>query len=378
MTRREALRVVGGGMLLAAAPGCSVWSVGDAATSPWRTVGAGAEPRLRALSYALLAPNPHNLQSWVADVRRPGEIVLSVDTARLLPMTDPPGRQITIGQGTFLELLEQALRAQGLAPRTVLFPEGEFGVVPDERPVARLTLARTEPDRDPLLDEVPRRHTNRSPYLPEPVAARDLAALLATAIPAEVRADGTLDAGLRGRIAALAAQGFEVETRTERTFRETVKVLRVGTSEIDRHRDGLAVTGFAPWLGRKLGLLDEKGLMDPNGRGVKQALADAQRQADTAQGWVWLSTAGNSRREQVLTGRAYVRLQLAATRLGLAWHPMSQLLQEYPEMSALQGRLLETLGIPGGGATAQMLARIGHAAPAGPSARRDLSAIVRS
>jgi hypothetical protein len=378
MTRREAIQLVGGGLLLAAAPGCSLWSVTDEATTPWRTAGTGDDPRMRALSYALLAPNPHNLQSWVADVRRPGEIVLSVDTARLLPMTDPPGRQITIGQGTFLELLEQALRAQGLTPRTVLFPEGEYAAVPDGRPVARLSLEASPAARDPLFDEVPRRRTNRKPFLAQPVEPGALSSLLATAVPAEVTVAGSIEAGLRAQIAELAYRGFETEVTNPRTFLETVKVLRFGASEIARHRDGLAVTGFSTWLGRKLGLLDEKALLDPHGRGVKQSLGEARLQVDTAQAWVWISTAGNSRREQVLAGRAYVRLHLAATREGLAWHPMSQLLQEFPEMAALQNRLRETLGLSRGGATLQMLARVGHGEPVGPAPRRELSTVVRA
>jgi hypothetical protein len=378
MTRREAMKIVGGGLLVAAAPGCSKWSMSDEATAAWRAVGAGTDPRLRALSYALLAPSPHNLQSWIADVRRPGEIVLSVDTARLLPETDPPGRQITIGQGTFLEVLDLGLRAQGLAPRLELFPGGEYADVPDGRPVARLTVTAAEPVRDPLLDEVPRRRTNRTPFLAGPVEPRDLAALLATPVPVEVRAEGTVEPGLRGRIAELAYLGFEVEVRTARTFLETVKLLRIGTSEIDAHRDGVSVTGFAPWLGRRLGLLDEKALLDPAGSGAKRSLADTRRQVDTARGFVWLSTAGNSRREQVLAGRAYVRLHLAATRLGLAWQPMSQLMQEFPEMAELQARYYQALGVPRGGATLQMLARIGHASPIGPSPRRELAAVVRS
>jgi hypothetical protein len=378
MTRREAMRVAGGGVLLAVSPACARWSAGDEATAAWREAGAGADPRLRALSFALLAPSPHNLQPWIADVRRPDEIVLAVDTARLLPETDPPGRQVTIGQGTFLELLELALRAQGLAPHLALFPEGEYAAVPDGRPVARLTLAPAPPARDPLLAEVPRRHTNRAPFAPRPVGASDLDALLATDLPAEVRAAGAVEPARRDRIAELAYRGFEVEVTTARTFGETVRLLRVGASEIEAHRDGIAVTGFTPWLARRLGLLDERALLDPKGRGVRQALADARRQVDTAQGWVWLSTAGNSRREQVLAGRAYVRLHLAATRLGLAWQPMSQLLQEFPEMAALQAQAYAALGVPPAGATVQMLARIGHAAPASPSPRRPLGAIVRS
>ena len=61
------------------------------------------DPRIRALAWAMLAPNPHNLQAWLADLRRPGEIDLRLDPGRLLPATDPQGRQVLIGGGAFLE-----------------------------------------------------------------------------------------------------------------------------------------------------------------------------------------------------------------------------------------------------------------------------------
>jgi hypothetical protein len=378
MTRRDAIRLVGGGLVLAASPGCGAWSIPAGAIRAWDTAGSGQDPRLRALSWALLAPSPHNLQSWIADLRRPGEILLAVDTERLLPCTDPPGRQITIGQGTFLELLDQALRADRLLPRIDLFPEGEYGDVPDGRPVARvIILPSGGADRDPLFDQVPRRRTSRAAYRPGEVAPDLLQALLATPIPATVGLSGTVEPARRARLSALAFQGCQVEFGTPRTWRESVLVTRVGAAETERHRDGVTVTGFLPWLGRRLGLLDEAAFMDPSGTALKRAIEMARDQADSARGWVWVTTAGNSRREQVEAGRAYVRLHLAATRLGLAWHPMSQLLQEFPEMAALRSRLHDELGVRPGSGLVQMLARIGRADPVSPSPRRELDSIIR-
>jgi len=49
-------------------------------------------------------------------------------------------------------------------------------------------------------------------------------------------------------------------------------------------------------------------------------------------GFVWLSTPGNSRSQQIEAGQSYLRMQLAATDIGLGVHPMSQALQEFAEM----------------------------------------------
>ena len=62
----------------------------------------------------------------------------------------------------------------------------------------------------------------------------------------------------------------------------------------------------------------------------------------------------------------WVRINLAATAAGVATQPMSQALQEYPEMKALYERIHATLAPEGG--TVQMLGRLGYAeaVPASP------------
>jgi hypothetical protein len=50
---------------------------------PSTAIAAWSEPsftesdiRKRVLSYAILAPNPHNMQPWLVDLRQPDQIVL--------------------------------------------------------------------------------------------------------------------------------------------------------------------------------------------------------------------------------------------------------------------------------------------------------------
>ncbi len=115
--RRKFLSILGGGVVLAAT-GATLWATSRdpaGARRPWEMAGreAGADPRRRALSYAVLAPNPHNRQPWIADLRVADEITVFSDPDRRLPQTDPFDRQITIGLGCFLELLVQAAAQDG-------------------------------------------------------------------------------------------------------------------------------------------------------------------------------------------------------------------------------------------------------------------------
>ena len=80
-----------------------------------------------------------------------------------------------------------------------------------------------------------------------------------------------------------------------------------------------------------------------------------------------LVTEGNRRTQQIDAGRAYVRVNLAATAAGLALHPNEQSLQEYPEVAAPYRAVHALLDAPAPRYTVQMLARVGHL-PAGSSA----------
>ena len=63
--------------------------------------------------------------------------------------------------------------------------------------------------------------------------------------------------------------------------------------------------------------------------------------------------------------------------LGVAMHPWSQALQEYPEMAAVQARFLEFTGTPPG-SVVQMFFRLGYADAVPPTPRRALDDIVRA
>ncbi|MEM1375917.1 MAG: hypothetical protein AAGG69_00870 [Pseudomonadota bacterium] len=71
LSRRKFLGLVGGGVVVAAGAGAATFintRTPHAALAPWDQAGNYDDARLRALSYALLAPNPHNRQPWEAEL----------------------------------------------------------------------------------------------------------------------------------------------------------------------------------------------------------------------------------------------------------------------------------------------------------------------
>jgi hypothetical protein len=374
MSRKTFLRVIGGGIVLAVGAVVAVPRL-DAmpavAVEGWRgPLASESDPRRRALAWALLAPNPHNLQSWAVDLSQPDTILLHVDAAKMLPETDPLSRQILIGHGAFLEILAMAAAAEGWRTEIVLFPDGDWR--PD-RPVARIRFLRAlAPAIDPLFVEVPRRRTVKGKFEARPLQAAHKAALLAghtltiTDDPARV-----------DRLRALAVAGSELEMATARTHKESIDVARIGAAEIATHRDGIALKGPMIWALRQAGQMTAEKAMTPgtlawNG-GRDYVLAGYA----SARAFGWIASDGNSRADQIAVGRAFVRLQLAATKLGVVLQPHSQTLQEYPEMVELRLAMRRETGVQEG-STLQMFFRLGYAADPGPSPRRPLESFLRA
>ena len=73
LSRRKAIKVIGAGVIVAAAGAAIAVPRLDAmpatAVEGWSGPPSGErDPRRRALAFALLAPSPHNLQSWLVDL----------------------------------------------------------------------------------------------------------------------------------------------------------------------------------------------------------------------------------------------------------------------------------------------------------------------
>ena len=384
MDRRAFVRLVGGGAVLAAAGtagGCSS-NIPAEAIAAWQ--GPGAEPDLRRwiLAYAILAPHSHNLQSWLVDLRTEGEILLRCDPQRLLPETDPFSRQIMMSHGTFLELLDLAARERGQRAQITLFPEGVYGPTKtDDRPVARIRIvADPSVNKDPLFSQILRRRTNRSVYdLARPVPAAAWQAMAEAVRPHPLRfgylgpeAPSGADALRRQR--DIAREAWRIELVTPRTILESYRWLRIGAGEIARYRDGISITS------RMLVALDRRGMFDrtkapgPDDVAVTSQLKDFDTKSASTPGFLWIVSDGNDRATQVDAGRAYARVQLAATTHGVVMQPLQQALQEYTEQAKPYTEIHHLLGADRPAQTVQMWARVGYAEGVEPAPRRGLDA----
>lgn len=382
-SRRGFLRVLGTSAVIVAGAGLALSQADqmpDVAIEGWRGPDPQIkDPRVRAISYALLAPNPHNLQSWIVDLREPGVATFYCDRTRLLPETDPFARQIVLGCGCFLETLRIAAAEDGQRVEIAYLPQGAWPEnAVGETPLARLTfVADPSVARDPLFASILKRRSGKvhyeagKPALPEHVAA--IAAAVSglpvnfafTAVESDV-----------AKLKAIAAEAFRTETHTPRTHLETVTRLRIGAEQIAQYRDGLPLHGPMMWVARNAGMLSQQEFVDPNSFAFKSTIDLYTGQIEHTSSFGWLTTAANDRATQAEAGRAYVRANLKASEIGLSIAPLSQALEEFPEMAEYMRAMLAATSTPAG-TTLQMFFRMGYADPVPPTPRRAVGDIIR-
>lgn len=375
-SRRQFLRIAGSTAVIAAAgaTGFIVTRTPEKALAPWSMAGSAyTDPRKRALSYAVLAPNPHNQQPWLVTLEGEDSFTLSYDLDQMLPHTDPFNRQIVIGLGCFLELMRMAAASDGNRADVDLFPEGEPEPVLDGRPIARVKLVKDDTvAASPLFADVFNRRSNKEPFdMTKPVAESDLEQIVSVvgngAITGTIHDQKSIET-----LRDLSWRAHLIEVETPRTYMESVDVMRFGKSEINANPDGIDLGGAFLEALNMAGILTREELSDMSSTAYNQGIDMYRDIIWSAMGYVFVGTATNSRRDQIASGRDWIRMNLKANQLGIAIHPLSQALQEYPEMDALLIELHETLGQQG--ARVQMFARVGYGPALSPSPRWPIDA----
>ena len=386
MNRRNFIKIAGLGAG-SVALGSSLVGCTDSAAADYGWNGPDQsvqDIRLRVLAYAILCPNPHNKQPWIIQLTGPARFKLYVDPDRLLPATDPVHRQIHIGQGTFLETL--AIAASGLGYRANIdyFPEGMYGNTElPAKPVAAIELvADAGIDKDPLFDHLLQRHSNKRAYDNYRLSEPELEQLRAAHQRHSEYALTFMDSP-QGKpdMVKILTRAMQIEAGNRSRDLETIAMFRFNDAEMRRFRDGFGVAqagmgGVRKFIAETF-FLDRKAVeQDPSEFG-QQAIDMTRTAAESSSSFAWLSSRGNTRLDQVRIGRDYCRMNLQTTRMGLAQHPMSQVLQEYDDMRELQAEFKQRFNIPASD-TVQMLFRLGKAAPVAHGPRRLVTELIQS
>lgn len=375
MQRREF--VIGTGVVLTTAMFAQACGRQKAGPRPVSGGEAPFPPIVEALRYGITAPSAHNTQPWRIELLSDTEARLFLDRERLLPATDPPGRQVHISHGTLLEMTAIAATSFGYRAEIEPLPDGEM--VYDEygtKPTARIRLVGLEGEpADPLFAEVLNRRSSRLPHEGPVVSEDELATIVEQARPVDLKISLIPDEQ-RPKAFDIIRGAMAIEVNDYELYDETRMWFRFSKREIERHRDGLSVntaglTGFS--AGTANMFLNERNWHKEKNR--KRYLDTFGETIESTRGLLTMTTATNTMVDWLHTGRTYVRAQLAASALGLRFHPVSQVLQEYPQMDELRPELDALVGVKPP-AKVQMLVRVGRTETPGLSPRRPVDALL--
>lgn len=341
-----------------------------------------SSPILQALQAGMAAPSSHNVQPWSFEIIDDRTALLFLDPARLLPHTDPPGRQVMISQGTFLEMAKIGGTMAGLRVTHTIFPEGMGAdLFSGQRPIARIVADFDSSVREEdLAEHIPKRLTDRREYENHPLPMIARTGLIEEAQRFSSRLDIIQDSTDVRKIRELAEQGMRIESDTFHTNEESRIWFRVTDDEIYEHRDGVSLRGNGI---SGLRLFVAKNFFisgDPesfHSRSNRDAGVNLLKQAlESTATFLTLTTETNTMRDQLMAGRDYLRLQLRATGHGIHLQPISQILQEYPEMNGPREEYERLSGTSKKGKV-QMLLRAGVGTEEFHSPRRSLVHLIR-
>jgi hypothetical protein len=336
--------------------------------------------RVQAAAHGLLAANGHNMQPWFirSDAGNAGVFYLYADSSRQSPEVDPMARQMMVTQGAFLEYVRIAGLKLGYAVDIRLFPDGAYdeGRLAESmvrKAVAKVTLRKAAVSPSPLYAFLFQPDTNRGPYRLTPLTdqqAEALQSLGTDKLAVEVFRNMDDLSSLGGHV----MQAAKAEAGVPQVMEESERIFRANEYAKNRYRYGFSVEGQGT-AGIMKHMLQGVVTLFPSmnrGQGASDRFVQSTQAAvDHTPAYAIIRSGDNSRESQVLSGMLYSRLVLQAHSLGLAVQPLSQALEEYPEMAGIYAAIHRDYAPQGG--TLQMLVRIGQPVKEAPlSMRRDV------
>ena len=354
---------------------------------PWSPDYAArySDPRMRLAAAGLLAASNHNMQPWKIrlDASNPMVFYLYADSSRMTREVDPYARQMMISQGTFLDYVAVAGDEEGFRAAIRLFPEGAYDESHlarsmETKPVAAITLTRQRPQHSALYDAMFLPDTNREAYKVGKLTGGQISALESLPSPDDVSIRVYQDREHVSAIGQYALRAATTEAGVARVMAESDAIFRANEYQKNNYRYGYSVegqgsSGFMKHMVQ--GLVTLVPSLNTGQAASRNFIRYTTASVDHTPAYMTIVTANNSRLAQVESGMLTSRLVLTGHTLGLAMQPLSQVLEEYPEMGALYSEFKKSYA-PNDG-TVQMLLRVGTATANVPlSMRRDVQSLL--
>ena len=389
MVSRRTMLVGGTGLAVVAGLGYRIWDRGvlsgpqGQAYAPWSEWRGNLVDGLkRPLRAAILAANPHDTQPWLFELRDES-ITVYADRARNLGTFDPFRREMQLGLGAAIENLVRAAGVDGYVAY-VRPVAGRLTKSPGPEPVAvaHITMDPSAPTRDLLFEAIPDRHTNRGVYLEKPVAINTLHGLADLVVSEDVRIAFLVDPAARAEMASLIIEATQRIIDDPTMSLDSARWMRTGRREVEAHPDGISIdaAGLSTLLTAFGKLMPDQ---SPHSTDLYWLANTRDTQVHAPVLGMLLVKDRLDMAQAIHAGRAWQRLHLAATAMGVAAQPLNQPVECVDRNEALgrsdtfQNALVKLAAAPGWQPT--FVFRLGYAKePALPSPRRPLNEVIKS
>ncbi|MEU9114939.1 hypothetical protein AB0D04_24920 [Streptomyces sp. NPDC048483] len=294
------------------------------------------QPWVRALrereALCRRAPSAHNTQPWTLRYG-PGAITIGWSADRELPAGDPTRRDLHLALGAFVETCLTVAADAGLSVRA------EIAVDTARRTAARLLPARAPHPTPFTSTTVTDRTCARGPHLPGRLTPSQL-----TSVRGALTGPHTLFELPARALTALAVRADRHLFGTAPVATELRAWLRLHPGHPRYRADGLTYEALALSRTEAAGL---RAVLAPRPYALLRRLGLARLLAGTQRGLlrhdgsvlVFTGPRDMGERDLVRAGQDLVRTWYALTELGLAVHPLSQLIDN-PDTAASLGALL--------------------------------------
>ncbi len=307
------------------------------------------DPMLLVIDSARWAQNAHNIQSWKLRRQADDSYHIYLDEERLLPETDPVHRQLVISIGSFVGAAEIAAKELGYKLDYQYLPEGDFDEeAPGAYPLANISLSDMDKDNnnvdtlmstdgitiDALSTATVKYKTLPMEYTQEWYTEQEKKWSDGSIIFEWIDNQDQVD-----QLSALAVEAFKIEMELPPTRDESIDYTQIGNDARERHPYGITLLGNFDksnwWFIETISTLFPQTPDQYTDTSIKMF----NQTLENEHVMLMVRSVGNTRELQLETGR---RLQLAWMEVlikGGRLLPLSQGIQEYPEVEDIYKNL---------------------------------------
>lgn len=325
------------------------------------------DPRTQIIAHGILAASGHNMQSWkfVCDAKDFTSFDMYLESNRLVKEVDPNLSQAIISQGTMYEYMVIAAQKLGYTLKTDMFPDGEIPMntssdVINKQRIAQISLEPEQKNESPMYVQIFKPDTSRTKYLKSKLNDFELTKLKEINTLNDVRIVYVNTGENYDKLKNYVIKAAEIESEVPRLMAESSSLFRKNEKEKNKYGYGFSFEGSG-MQGLKMHVFQTLLTLFPSMNSTEASKQNFMTQtklaAENNGGFILIISKNNDRISQFNSGVLYSKLQLTAASLGFAVQPLSQAIEEYPEMRDMRTNIHKDFVNPG--ETIQMIFRIG-------------------